>query len=477
MHESTIYLIEEALNNYSDPMKVLKLLTNSNTPKSDPNYNYYKELSNVVKGQGWKTNVNLQKINFSNKTLIRNKKIVDPDIAKDYPHINETKNLGSHLYALDQLRKNQNDPKMLKLIQQTALELLEAVRDMLGEPKKTKVTDWTAEKAKRLSQAKANGQTTSQVIDEFYNDYYAQEYAGVNSPEEDKNGIVDKLNSLNKILVIEFKALGYNPQVNPFAQFLKNLIKYKKSEIFDKLTEKTYGAIHNAFISKYITGNMLGLWNESSESNILFCENLYGYPGVEIVKYLDIQKQLVNAAKEDERFKEDPQALSMKLLIRQEKEEGDTYEAKVNALLNIQKPIKPTDKNAKLRSLSEISELYTFIFKADLKDDNKKENKEKENIINALVTTALSQELLLDMIQSILDENSFKQEYASFVETTTKELTDLGYQRNKQKISTSYSQRELLTNKTKLTNEDLHKLVKKLLTEYKKNKKELKDKK
>ena len=122
-----------------------------------------------------------------------------------------------------------------------------------------KITDWTAERAKRLAQTNE----PTKVLKQFYNDYYSQEYAGVQSPENDTNNIVSKLKSLDKILIKEFTKLGYNPSVNPLAQFLKILIKLKKdssrqSKIFDKLTTNTYGAIHNSFINRYITGNMLG---------------------------------------------------------------------------------------------------------------------------------------------------------------------------------------------------------------------------
>ena len=256
--------------------------------------------------------------------------------------------------------------------------------------------DWTAERAKRLTTA--NGISTSKVLDKFYEDYYSIEYAGVKSPAKDTLGIVDKLKSLNKILIPEFNKLGYNPEVNPFAQFLKILIKLlkeNKSDIFNKLTTNTYGAVHNSFIEKHITGNMLGNYDAK---NILFCDDLYNYKGLDIVSYLSLQKQTLNEAERNSKYSDNPKLLVAKIFIQQ-KQLSDNYKENIDELLKLKEEqiVVPGAKdNAKMRSNLEISEVYHHLFKTVPKKDV------TESAAKEIVTTAEDKNIMLAMTDYLL---------------------------------------------------------------------------
>jgi hypothetical protein len=243
---------------------------------ADPNYSYYVQLANWANSNQEKTGkIDLNTLKLSDRSLIQQGKLA-----------NNAKHLGATLEQLKNLmdREGKYNPnsKLSNLIQKTTLEILaelkagkqaEVASKQKEEIDKQKEEinlksgmDWTAEKARRLENA--DGKDTSKILDEFYNDYYKIEYAGLTSPsDKDTTGIVDKLKSLDKILIQEFNKLGYNPEVNPLAQFLKILIEHRNDlKIFDKLTINNYGAIHNAFIEKYITGNKLGNYNSKNKN-------------------------------------------------------------------------------------------------------------------------------------------------------------------------------------------------------------------
>jgi hypothetical protein len=316
MNSLRTYLTEAyAIDNSS----ILRILTqNKQINKSDPDYNYYEKLANWANSSGKQQklkNIDLNTIKLTDRGLLEKRKLTTKYTT-----------LGHLLLALknlmDQEGKYTPSSEISRLVKQTTLDVLAGLSSISNgsapqeEPKDDEHDDedtddnevetnesglyagmdWTAEKAKRLAEASTE-KPASVILDKFYNDYYSIEYAGVASPEKDTKGIVAKLKSLDKILVPEFNALGYNPEANPLAQFLKILIALraedKADNIFDKLNTNNYGAIHNSFKDKYITGNMLGNY---SLDNILFCKDLYNYRGLEIVNYLSLWKQTYDKA-------------------------------------------------------------------------------------------------------------------------------------------------------------------------------------
>ena len=304
-----------------DNLSILRILTQSRQiNKNDKNYGYYDKLARWANSSGRQQklkNIDLNTIQLSDKGLITKNKL-----------ITKYTTLGHLLLALknlmDQEGRYNPDSELSNLIQQTTLEILaglSGLKNTAPAPEKEKEPeeeeqedddnyepeadepsggkkDWTAYRAEKLANAKGNA---SEALNEFYAEYYSQEYAGVDSPEKDTKGIVAKLKSLDKILIPEFNALGYNPEVNPFAQFLKILIRLseKGSTIFSRLTTNNYGAIHNSFINGTNTGNMLGNY---SKDNILFCNDLYNQNGLDIVEYLSLQKQTNKSAENDVKY-------------------------------------------------------------------------------------------------------------------------------------------------------------------------------
>lgn len=393
------YLIERFVPEVTHILEILTQTKDKTKFKDDPNYSYYYQLADWgVKHKQKAGKIELDKIKLSYK-----EKIIQLGLPK------HTKDLWGMINELVELMKQHGSNKeSSKIIQQTTLEILAWLSKIPAQSKPEETTeeeetqkpeqstsrDWTAYKAEKLS--KANGKPTSEILNEFYDEYYSIEYAGVSPAKEQE--IVAKLKSLDKILIPEFNKLGYNPEVNPFASFLKILIK-NKYDIFEKLTFNTYGAIHNSFIEKHITGNMLG--QKFDETNILFCSDLYNNNGLDIVEYLDLQKQTIDAKKESVYV--DDTNLIAKIFIQQNVD-GENYTTKVDNLLKSTDVVTPGTADAKLRSIQEIRELYRHVFKAAAKQSKTKVN---PKTVADIVTAAEEQNIMLAMIKLILAQNEY----------------------------------------------------------------------
>lgn len=433
-----------------DYARILEILTQSKPAnEADPNYNYYKQLARWAEPGRTQASkgISLDKANTAIK--ISDRSLLDKNPTKLAKRYN---NLGSLLTALktlmDQEGKYNPNNATSQLIQKTTVDVLASLSGLKNQkepgqgpakpdssqkpdPESTQESesnvngrrDWTAYRAEKLAKVKP----ASKALSEFYDEYYSVEYAGV-KPEK-KREIVAKLKSLDKILIPEFNKLGYNPEVNPFASFLKILIK-NKFDIFEKLTYNTYGAIHNSFIDRHITGNMLG--QKFDETNILFCSDLYNKNGLDIVNYLDLQKQTLAAGKNS-----DIKNLIAKIFIQQDVE-GETYDKKVNNLKELSSPVLPGADVAKLKSEPEIRELYRNLFGHEAKN---KENDDLTKIVNET-----ENDIILDMIyylksqyEAVLDD----EDEAGIV----KWLEDFNYKRNTTKIETS---KEILSRYSKM---------------------------
>ena len=465
MNNKKTYLIEKYMSDINEILRVLTMSNQQQGNKADPNYTQYKALAD------WATKKHVQ--TQTKEILLDTMELSDRSLISSRQLDNRYATLGHLLNKLVALMKDKAkyDPKnpITQKVQQTTLEILTYLKDGPKEEnsKLYQGMDWTAEKASRLKNA--NGRATSEILDEFYNDYYKIEYAGLKSPEEnDSSGVVDKLKSLDKILIQEFNKLGYNPDVNPLAQFLKILIGLKKegkSNIFNKLNTNNYGAIHNSFIDKYITGNTLGNYNEN---HILFCEDLYNYKGLDMVKYLKLYKDTLDKAKSVE--VEPPQdmwTLAAKIFILQDLSSPDApskaqFNDKVTALIQKQDGLKtPVANNAKLRSLAEIEELYTYIFKAA--PDNEKQ--EENETLKLIVDYAKKKDIILDMLYEISQRDTFRRAYPKDASTVEQQLTELDYKSDGRGIKES--KKVLSLAEEQLTTKDWYTLVKKLFNAYK----------
>ena len=473
-----------------DKKAILKILTQNN--QEDPNINYYTELANWANDKQEKTGkIDLTTIELSDRSLIK-----DGKLANNTKHLGHTLNQLKNLMDQDGLYNTASAKS--RLIQKTTLEILaglsgkKAKLQPIPEPDPTpdpdpdpdpkpepgpepvpeetesnSKRDWTAYKAKLLKGPGA----TSDILDKFYDEYYKIEYAGLKSSEEkDTTGIVAKLQSLDKILIQEFNKLGYNPEVNPFAQFLKILIKLKKendSTIFDKLTTNNYGAIHNAFIDQHITGNMLGNYSDKTKKTILFCEDLYNYKGLDIVNYLALQKQVLDATKEDTRYSNDPELIVAKLFIQQKitvsADNAIGYKEQVAELLKPEtKVVWPSEKNTKMRSWLEISEMFEFIFGVTAKKTLQASD------IESIISTATAENIILGMLQHLIGQDSFVRDYQPKVKEIQAWLEKHPYVRNKTAIKTDIEKSKQILSKYTLTSANILDLVKKLLVAYNK---------
>jgi hypothetical protein len=442
----TVILIEKV--HKVNTNQVLAVLTQHQPAnKDDPNYEYFQKLVNWAETNRERIEnnggVNLSELNtkvnakldISDRSLINNKKLEN--------HYNTIVGVLDKLWQLmsNEGKFGQN-AEISKLIQQTTLEILAGLSGIKNpkpekNPKDTEVEDpkgkepeeepkeeenfsangnrdWTKYKATKL--AGAAGKPTSEILEEFYNEYYKIEFAGLKSyKEEDSQGIVTKLKSLNKALIPEFNKLGYNPETNPFVQFLKILIKYKKKEIFDKLTINNYGAIHNAYIDRIIPGNTLGNYNDRTKKTILFCEDLYNHNGPDIIDYLSLQKSVIDEAKKDSRYSNDPELIVAKLFIQQDiklpTDKPIGYKEKVKELLKPEVTIAlPSDSDTKMRSWLEISEMFQHIFGVTAKKTIHTAD------IESIVDQVESQGIILGMLKHLLEQDSFIRDYPEKVE-------------------------------------------------------------
>lgn len=438
------YLTENVIliESIVQPDDILKILMQDrsikmNSTSDDQNFQYYKKLVDNARS-GYKQG----KKGAKSEIILDNFKLSKRAEAERLGLQKRYTSLGSVLTVLKQLMdtKGQYNPKneASNIIQITTLELLCGYlkvpvpkRDPKPDPDPDPTPDpdprlkagidWTAEKAKRL--ANTGGKPASEVLDKFYADYYSIEYAGEAATDSDKKAIVDKLNSLNKLLTQEFNKLGYNPTVNPFAQFLKLLIKYKK-DIFDKLTLNNYGAIHNAFIEKYITGNKLGNYNNK---NLLFCSDLYNYKGLDMVKYLSLYKQTIDKAKDDSQYADDPELLVAKVFIQQKQIIEDNYAENLKELLKLNENdiILPDKADAKLRSQLEISEMYHHLFKDTVKQkiDKSTADKIREDAEKAGISKEMFKYILdIDVLPN-RDKTKYEEWFSQLGYTTNKDNT------------------------------------------------------
>lgn len=399
---------------------ILDLLTKTKEAKKATELqSYYKKLAQ------WGTQ-NLQKtgeIILDKIALSYKDEVIKLGLAK------RTKNLWGMINALTELmEKHSLNEENAKIIQQTTLEILaglsktpmpEQEEESEEEPDLYEGMDWTAEKTRRLIDARETKEAISAVLDKFYDDYYSVEYAGKTKTKPANDAIVAKLKSLDKILVMEFNKLGYSPEVNPFAQFLKILIS-EKQDIFNKLNTNNYGAIHNAFIEKNITGNMLGNYNEA---NILFCSDLYNKNGRDVVEYLSLHKDVVDKVEKSNKYSTN--AIAKMFIVHEQLDKNFAKNVELLFDENNKNVIYFAKDGAKLRSLSEIQELYRLLFGATIK---------KRVDVEEIVKEAINKKAVLDMVQCLIDQVELKKAHKGLVQELRAWLKDLNYQRNDDKI-------------------------------------------
>jgi 3-dehydroquinate synthetase len=165
---------------------------------------------------------------------------------------------------------------------------------------------------------------------------------------------------------------------------------------------------------------MLGNYNEG---NILFCDDLYNKNGLDIVEYLSLQKQALDRADNNDKYSSSKNQLIAVLCIQQ-KPLRDSYKENIDALLetkNAEKVMLPAVKDAKVKSLLEIQELYRHLFRTAPKTKAK---------IDEIVIKAAKSGIVLSMVQRLLDQDDLERVYKPDVQELTTWLRELGYTRN-----------------------------------------------
>ena len=139
-----------------------------------------------------------------------------------------------------------------------------------------------------------------------------------------------------------------------------------------------------------------------------------------------------------------------------------TYAEKVKALKDLKEVILPIKGESKLRSISEISELYRYIFNGALETEETTEYDE----LNKIVKKAKHEQIVLSMIRFILDQDKFKKEYPKHTNAYESWLTEIQYKRNNNNIAKS---QKILSD---IDTEDMLALIKKLIKVYNVSKKD-----
>jgi hypothetical protein len=167
---------------------------------------------------------------------------------------------------------------------------------------------------------------------------------------------------------------------------------------------------------------MLGNYDEN---NILFCSDLYNYRGLDIVEYLSLQKQTIDKAERSTEYSAIKKFIARVFI--QQKTFADNYEENINKMLDAKESeiMSVINKNAKLKSLLEVQELYRRLFKSAAK---------KQVNVDEIVNEAKNQKVVLDMIRHILDQDDFKRAYPDDAKETKVRLTEIGYKRDENKI-------------------------------------------
>ncbi len=115
--------------------------------------------------------------------------------------------------------------------------------------------------------------TDTEAINKVWDDYYTKEWG------KDAEKVID----LGKTFRTELLKGGFSEALNPFVTFVKNNINKLN------LNASTYPAVHNAYVSDFISQDDL---RNSSENNILYNKALYYKQPKEILEYFGSQSKI-----------------------------------------------------------------------------------------------------------------------------------------------------------------------------------------
>ena len=128
--------------------------------------------------------------------------------------------------------------------------------------------DWAKEFEK--VQSSADPKQINKVWDNYYKTEWGKD--------------AEKVKALGQTFVTELLKGGFSEQVNPFVVFIKNNINRLN------LNASTYPAVHNAYVSDYISQSDL----RNNENNLLYNKSLYSKKAKDIYEYLGYQYKIFN---------------------------------------------------------------------------------------------------------------------------------------------------------------------------------------
>lgn len=128
--------------------------------------------------------------------------------------------------------------------------------------------DWAKEFEK--VQSSADPKQINKVWDNYYKTEWGKD--------------AEKVKALGQTFVTELLKGGFSEQVNPFVVFIKNNINRLN------LNASTYPAVHNAYVSDYISQSDL----RNNENNLLYNKSLYSKQAKDIYEYLSYQYKIFN---------------------------------------------------------------------------------------------------------------------------------------------------------------------------------------
>lgn len=154
-----------------------------------------------------------------------------------------------------------------------------------------KITDWNKELKKRLA---ANRSLSAEVREDDYNieAQFFKDYFTTNWDSKCANELIRMGEPLKQVL----KILGFDSAKNPILAFISD--EFVKDDLIKTglLNSSTFKAIYNAVAKKLVADSEFDFANDY---NIIYCKDLYKKPAAEMIKYLELQSEVLEASGTD----------------------------------------------------------------------------------------------------------------------------------------------------------------------------------
>ena len=197
------------------------------------------------------------------------------------------------------------------------------------EPKKapTKNADWGKVLKDRLAANAELDQEARQPEAEIEAAFWDEYFSDGSWDDE----VAAKLKTI-ELLLKDIIKLGFKKQTNPVLAFVRS--KWVQNELIktDLINSNTFKAIHNAIAKRYIADSE---FVKANNYNILYCKDLYKKPLVDIVKYLNFQKQSLPTNLSY--YNEDTQSRNIRIFLVVGQKSVRQKGAKLNSLKEVEK--------------------------------------------------------------------------------------------------------------------------------------------